>query len=118
MSNDENQMADIMRLYSQTAEKLYKGEPVQHDEMCRYQGMTGMLVARISNSLWTKEELNHEIDARIKVLCDDCLLKANSAEPMFFRVARALIPFRWPIAIMVFSPFAPEIIWRVIAVFK
>lgn len=107
MAHDDSLFSNIIRQYEDTADRLYKGETVGAEEMRRFHGMTGILVGRISQSLWSKEELKEEIDARLEVKCKDCKTAAVLSEGAGFRIGRMIVACRWPIAVALFSPWAP-----------
>ena len=128
----DDYMADMMTLYQETASKLYKEESVTAAELRRYHGMTGMMVARIASALWSKEELEQNIDkrfdtifdAKLKVKCEACKLShiqplptvqltTEAVDPWYTQVIVLLTPWRWAIAAACFSPTLPTVIDKV-----
>ena len=136
MGHDEMTVT-LLADYKATAENLQKGVNVTAETMNRYHGMTGTLLATCVTQLWSQAELDKTIDERQEARCRSCPntqtvnawkaqqsqddaagVKLQGMAPKCLAFVHALTPYRWPMAIAVFSPFAGDVVTKVIAVFK
>ena len=116
----------LMAQYAATAKKLSEKQPVKEEEMCAFLGVTGLMLVRTLEMLWTQAELERQIDdqvsAAINTHAHNCRLtppsESGPAVAQTLIVMKALLPFRWPIALAVFSPFASDITMKVIGLFR
>lgn len=58
--------------YEITAAKLSRNEAVSEEELRKFLGLTGMLSVQMMRQLWTQEELDRQIDDRVKAKCATC----------------------------------------------
>lgn len=71
MPQDE-MLKTALIVYEITAGKLSRNEPVSEEELRKFLGLTGMLNVQMMRQLWTQEELDKQIDERVKSKCASC----------------------------------------------
>lgn len=70
--SDDPMTATLLTEYEATADNLQHGVNVSTETMQRYHGMTGRLLAQTIRSLWSQQELDAQIDARVSARCATC----------------------------------------------
>ena len=119
MDDIDTIIAPLINRFRETAQSLVDGLPVSDDDLRRYNGATGLMLLQAHKALWTREELKAEIDARVRLRCAECQKAPGMGNaPPAARLLALLVPYRWPAAVIAFSPFAAGIIEKINACFN
>lgn len=74
MSNDP-MLTTMLEEHERTADNLVRGVNVSNETMQRYHGVNGKLLVQAIKNLWSQQELDVQIDARVAARCATCKRK-------------------------------------------